>query len=274
MSSRIVDFGVALWHKSAVPIFLERFVLPLFAAAVIILALTNPMGFDNTQRVTGSLALLFAAYFVAHSIYNQNRQPPPQEDRFLAVEIYSDLLVGASKLNEPYLWVAGATNAVTSVDVMLGMQITNLQSMPTQIDEFSVELEANGGWLPLNNIAFDDQEVYIASPNSTFAPLTDAVQVSVFPKDISSLLGEHTLSSGVPVRVTGLFKYSAPITSVPNEIPTFRISLHDAAGHKSVHILTCPVHGFLGATTSDVQLNSLGLIFTGKRRNLAGLRRY
>jgi hypothetical protein len=52
-----------------VPVFLEKFVLPLFAATVVLLAWTNPMGFDTTQRVTGALALIFAAYFVGHTVY-------------------------------------------------------------------------------------------------------------------------------------------------------------------------------------------------------------
>jgi hypothetical protein len=69
----------SVWHKSAVPIFIERFLLPLFAAAVILLALSNPMGFDTTQRITGALALIFAAYFVAHTLHKWPARvaPPP-----------------------------------------------------------------------------------------------------------------------------------------------------------------------------------------------------
>lgn len=56
------------------PVFLERFLLPLFAAAVLAIALTNPMRFDRTQRVTGSFALIFAAYFVAHTTFKLSGQ--------------------------------------------------------------------------------------------------------------------------------------------------------------------------------------------------------
>jgi hypothetical protein len=59
------------------PVFLERFVLPLFAAGVVLLAATNPMGFDTTQRVTGTVALIFAAYFVAHTVYKAPKLSPP-----------------------------------------------------------------------------------------------------------------------------------------------------------------------------------------------------
>lgn len=72
----MVDLSYQLWHKTAVPIFVERFLLPLFAAAVVVLALTNPMGFDWIQRVTGSLALILLAYFVAHSIYKNPLAKP------------------------------------------------------------------------------------------------------------------------------------------------------------------------------------------------------
>lgn len=62
-----------IWHKTSVPVFLEKFILPLFAAAVILLAVTNPMGFDWRQRVSGSLALILAAYFVAHTVHLSNQ---------------------------------------------------------------------------------------------------------------------------------------------------------------------------------------------------------
>ena len=67
-----------LWHKSQVPIFVERFVLPVFVALVIILAVTNPMGFDFQQRVSGALGLICFAYFLGHTIHKQKSlQPPP-----------------------------------------------------------------------------------------------------------------------------------------------------------------------------------------------------
>ena len=53
------------------PIFLERVILPLFVLVVFALAITNPMGFDVTQRITGGLALLLVAYFLAHTIHKK-----------------------------------------------------------------------------------------------------------------------------------------------------------------------------------------------------------
>lgn len=62
-----------IWHETAVPIFIERFVLPLFATLVVLLAVTNPMQFDPTQRVTGTIAIIALAIFVAHSLHKSNR---------------------------------------------------------------------------------------------------------------------------------------------------------------------------------------------------------
>jgi hypothetical protein len=155
MSSRTVDFGLHLWHNTAVPVFLERFVLPLFAAAVFATAYTNPMGFDTTQRVTGSLALVLAAYFVAHTAYKEAHPPIPPEDNLFSVEIYSDLLVGGQQLgNNPYFWVFTEPDSISPIDAVLALQVTNLQAVPTAVSEFSVELEANGSWTLLSYVSF------------------------------------------------------------------------------------------------------------------------
>jgi hypothetical protein len=51
-----------------VAIFLEKFLLPVFVGAVILIALSNPMRFDPTQRITGAGAFILAAFFVSHSL--------------------------------------------------------------------------------------------------------------------------------------------------------------------------------------------------------------
>lgn len=62
-------------------IFLEKFVLSLFAGVVLLLALTNPMRFDWTQRITGAVGLLFLAYFAAHTVQvlNQKKETASQD---------------------------------------------------------------------------------------------------------------------------------------------------------------------------------------------------
>lgn len=51
------------------PIFLERFVLPVLVTLIITVILLNPFKFDRQQQVALGLATVALAYFVAHSVY-------------------------------------------------------------------------------------------------------------------------------------------------------------------------------------------------------------
>jgi hypothetical protein len=50
--SPILEIAYFLWHKTAVPIFIERYLLPALATLTIGVILLNPMGMDTIQRVT------------------------------------------------------------------------------------------------------------------------------------------------------------------------------------------------------------------------------
>jgi hypothetical protein len=68
-----------------VPIFLERFVLPVLAAATITVIALNPLRFDRQQRISLLVAVLAFAYFVGYTIHKNRSgagQTTPQ-----AVEI-------------------------------------------------------------------------------------------------------------------------------------------------------------------------------------------
>lgn len=58
------------------PIFLERFLLAICAAAVVTIVLIDTMRLDLTQRITLGLAILFFAYFVAHTAHKSNQSKP------------------------------------------------------------------------------------------------------------------------------------------------------------------------------------------------------
>jgi hypothetical protein len=60
-----------------VPIFLEKFILPLLVVLVAALAITNPMKFDVVQRITGALAIIFIAYFASHTLQVRNPSQGP-----------------------------------------------------------------------------------------------------------------------------------------------------------------------------------------------------
>jgi hypothetical protein len=65
------------WYAYFVPVFLELYLLPVTAALTVIVIVTNPMGFDWRQRITGGAALVFASYFVAHTVHKTAKAPDP-----------------------------------------------------------------------------------------------------------------------------------------------------------------------------------------------------
>src|ERR1700676_3745041 len=134
------------------PVFLERFILPVFAAAVVVLAVANPMGFDWKQRVMGSLALLFGAGFVAYTVH---KKPSPE---FKADVIQS---IDHSMMS---FWVAAeSVKRVYPIDVFLNMRIVSLHSVARSIDSFGIEVTtpSSPNWVPLTMIAVEgDYHVY------------------------------------------------------------------------------------------------------------------
>jgi hypothetical protein len=68
-----------IWYESYVPVFLEKFVLPVLAASVIAVIAINPFKWDWWQRTSLFLGVLFLAYFVAYTVYKsvpKETQPP------------------------------------------------------------------------------------------------------------------------------------------------------------------------------------------------------
>lgn len=63
------------------PVFLERFVLPVLAAIVVIVAITNPVGLEPMQRVIGTVILLLLAGIAAYLVHRHNQRKPAQAVR-------------------------------------------------------------------------------------------------------------------------------------------------------------------------------------------------
>jgi hypothetical protein len=59
------------------PVFLERFVLPICAALMIGVILLNPLKMDPQQRISLAACVLALAYFVGNSLHKS--KPPVQE---------------------------------------------------------------------------------------------------------------------------------------------------------------------------------------------------
>lgn len=71
----LLEFPNHLWHKSYVPIFIERFLLPILATIAISVIMLNPMGMNLTQKITLGLSVLFFAFFLAYTLhlYNESK---------------------------------------------------------------------------------------------------------------------------------------------------------------------------------------------------------
>lgn len=63
-----------IWYESYLPVFLEKFVLPVLAASVVALIVLNPLKWDWRQRISLFLGVLFLAYFVAYTLYKSTRK--------------------------------------------------------------------------------------------------------------------------------------------------------------------------------------------------------
>lgn len=68
----ILEIVNYLWHKTAVPIFIERFLLAVLAAILFSVVFLNPMGMDNIQRVTLGIAVVCLAGFFAQTLHKHN----------------------------------------------------------------------------------------------------------------------------------------------------------------------------------------------------------
>lgn len=80
---RVIPQRIAhyLWYKTAVPVFIERYLLAILATATFVLLVIDPMKFDRTQKVTFGIAALAFAYFLAHTVHlsNQASKTPTSE---------------------------------------------------------------------------------------------------------------------------------------------------------------------------------------------------
>lgn len=252
------------------PLFAERFILVVLAGAFAATVFTNPMQLDTMQRWTLAGAIVFLALFVAHTTYTHTHPKPAPEDKLYSVEIYSSLLVGGEHFSQPYLWIVdSASGTVTGVDVVLGVDITNTQSIPAAITEFSVDLKANGKWVPLDYLPLDQHSIYISQ--DTNQPLNNAREVHVWPDEIAKMLGKGALDPGKPMRGLILLKYSEKLTSVKPGSPLFRFTFHDSTGRNSVHEVTSPPNGFL-PRGAQVNLEGFAIVMTDNYRDLRPLR--
>lgn len=62
------------------PVFLEKFVLPVLAAFMLTVILLNPLKLDKPQRISLAIAVLAIAYFVGHTLERSKATPAKSID--------------------------------------------------------------------------------------------------------------------------------------------------------------------------------------------------
>jgi hypothetical protein len=66
-----------IWYGTSVPVFLERFILPALAAALIGVIVLNPLKLDIQQQISLAVVVVGLAYFVGHTVYSTNTPARP-----------------------------------------------------------------------------------------------------------------------------------------------------------------------------------------------------
>ena len=144
-------FADGMWHKTPAPVFIERFILPLFSAVVILLAFTNPMGFDRTQRITGVAGVIFLAYFFAHTAYKKS-QPVVAAPYAVAPSV---AFVSDKREGSP-IWISYQSaygNTLSPAQIAPHVSITNLKPVASMITNMSIELQGdNKEWFRLQRL--------------------------------------------------------------------------------------------------------------------------
>jgi len=230
-----------LWDNTAVPLFVERFILVVLAALFIAVAITNPMRLDTTQRVTAAVAIVFAAYFIAHTLYNQIQ---PKVDKYVDADILQIMPITLPNR----WWVVDTQQRMASpVDFFLLIRLTSLDDAPLVVDDFKMEVLGNGDkWIKINVLT--NGPVWKAyggqSLNSVFRITTD-------PADIWQSLTK-TFSPKEPRLGIALCQFTTPNPDIPPDPnPRFRIVIRDAKRRLSI-IEPAPVVGSSNMIQSSV----------------------
>jgi hypothetical protein len=53
------------------PVFIERYMLPIFAAVTVLVAITNPMHWDWKLRLGGTVVVITSAYWASHLVHRR-----------------------------------------------------------------------------------------------------------------------------------------------------------------------------------------------------------
>jgi len=67
-----VSLAERIWYESSVPVFGEKFVLPVLATAVMAIVILNPMKWDWQSRLALFVGITAFAFLLSHQIHLRN----------------------------------------------------------------------------------------------------------------------------------------------------------------------------------------------------------
>jgi hypothetical protein len=136
-----------------VPIFLERFVLPVLAAVVVGIVVLNPFNLDWPQRASLLGAVICLAYFVGHTVHRTSRPPStPVTSLNAAASVFTpNISLHSEGQNSPNI-VAGPHS---TVNVQTGKPQRGLTN--TQLVQFAQTISARPRRIGVGFIGSDDE---------------------------------------------------------------------------------------------------------------------
>jgi hypothetical protein len=66
------SFGERIWYESSVPVYLEKYLLPILATITTGIVLLNPMKFDIPSRIALFIAISAFAFLISHQLHLRN----------------------------------------------------------------------------------------------------------------------------------------------------------------------------------------------------------
>jgi len=229
-----LEFTQWIWHKSAVPLFAERFILAVLAVSFAAVTITNPMQLDRTQRVSAAFTIVFAAYFLAHTLY-KNSHPVPQ--RFFEAEIFQAFQLA----DKSHMWVINEqSREAYPVDLYFEIRLTNTSDGPLVIDNFRIDIKGkNDEWVKLTTFPYSSPSIeklfWGESLNKVSLVATD-------PPDIWTQFSSP-FQPNEPKVGSLICEFKPPFSNLQAGPPQYRISILDNKQRLSVIEPTLPIPG-------------------------------
>lgn len=201
------------------PVFLERYVLAILATVTVYLAITNPMGFDLTQRITGCAALMFLAYFIGHTIH-KSREPttpkPPETE--IAVNPLPDFKLSLMGVN---LFIANKVGTKwTGLGLSVRIRNAGAESIAT---DWVLEIQLADGTKLYPQLTKIPDTLTLSGPQSAIIRATDSLDALSF---------NNKISTGTAMEGVLLFYTPTDKALIDNENTVFRLSVQDVSGRK------------------------------------------